>query len=277
MHRLHVDHYFCIGSMHQRAGEPCQDYALSGTLADGRVYGIASDGCSGARARTDLGARVLALAVEQALHDTAQLSECFAPAFVQRLEQHLLTMPLGGTVQDYLASVVVFCADAYTAKVLMAGDGAVALRRSDGTVEVWDASWPDNAPYYLGYCLQPGVQALFAEREATTKPSVEWRSQASDGTASSRAIPTQVFRQGWVTEWPLAGLNALMVGSDGMDQIGSVALLDAATTCLAFKNHAGSFTKRRAIKALQHWHGQGHVAQDDISMAALVRVPELAT
>ena len=63
MPTLTADHYFTIGTTHARAGEPCEDYALSGTLKDGRVYGIVTDGCSGANARTDLGARVLALAM----------------------------------------------------------------------------------------------------------------------------------------------------------------------------------------------------------------------
>ena len=278
MHTLHIDHYFCIGSTHQRAGEPCQDYALSGTLAHGRVYGIVCDGCSGANARTDLGARVLALAMEQLLHKTATLAECFTPLFVQHIQERLLTMPLGGTVQDYLASAVAFCADGHTAKFFMAGDGAVAVRRCDGTVEITEASWPDNAPFYLGYCLQPAVLAQFAAHEAADGPTVqlrtETRSQASGTVESTKAIPTEEFRQGWTTEVQLNTVDALMVCSDGISQISAVEPLDAATAFLAFKNHVGSFVKRRAIKALQHWHSGGHITQDDFSMAALARVPE---
>ncbi len=277
MHRLHVDHYFCIGSTHQRAGEPCQDYALSGRLADGRVYGIVCDGCSGANARTDLGARVLALAIEQLLHSTATLADCFTPAFVQHIQERLLTMPLGGTAKDYLASAVAFCADAHTAKVFMAGDGALAVRRTDGTVEVTEASWPDNAPYYLGYCLQPAVLAQFALHEAIDGPTVQLRCQTGDTLDSTQAIPTQDFRLGWSTELALDTVDALMVCSDGIGQVSGLESLNAATTCLAFKNHAGGFVKRRAIKALQHWHSAGHIAQDDFSMAALARVTEVTT
>jgi hypothetical protein len=77
MPTLTADHYFTIGTTHARAGEPCQDYALSGALKDARVYGIVTDGCSGANARTDLGARVLALALESELQNTSSLEDCF--------------------------------------------------------------------------------------------------------------------------------------------------------------------------------------------------------
>ena len=274
MHRLHVDHYFCIGSTHQRAGEPCQDYALSGTLPDGRVYGIVCDGCSGAKARTDLGARVLALAIEQALHNTPTLADCFTPAFVQQIQQRLLAMPLGGTAQDYLASAVAFCADAHTAKVFMAGDGAVAVRRTNGTVEITEASWPDNAPFYLGYCLQPAVLAQFVVREAMDGPTVQLRCQTGGTLDSTQPIPTQDFRLGWTTELDLDTVESLMVCSDGMGQVSGLESLTVATACLAFKNFAGSFVKRRAIKALKHWHTGGHMAQDDFSMAAMARIAE---
>ncbi len=152
------------------------------------------------------------------------------------------------------------------------------MRRSDGKVEITEASWPDNAPFYLGYCLQPTVSAQFAAHEAAEGPSVQLRTeacnQASGTVESTRAVPTQEFRQGWTTELMLDTVDALMVCSDGIGQISAVEALDAASTLLAFKNHAGSFAKRRAIKALRQWHSGGHIAQDDFAMAALASVPE---
>lgn len=293
MHRLHVDHYFCIGSSHARAGEPCEDYALSGTLNDGRIYGIVTDGCSGANARTDLGARVLALAMEAELQHTASLDDCFTQEFVERICQRLQAMPLGGTPQDYLASIVAFCATATTAKLFMAGDGAYATRHPDGTVQITDASWPDNAPYYLGYCLQPAVAAMFAGGSEQHDPSpsvcpelVEasqllGQRRASGVTltthtpglqASTQTLPTQDFLQGWTTEIDLTNLSALAICSDGIGQLSTLNALDAAIACLAFKNYQGSFVKRRAMKALAQWEKAGHIPQDDFSIAALARV-----
>lgn len=146
MHGLRVDHYFSIGRSHARAGEPCEDYALSGTLRDDRVYGIVTDGCSGANARTDLGARVLALAMEAELQSTTSLEDCFTPESIQRIRTRLLSMPLGGRPQDYLASIVAFCATSTTAKVFMTGDGAFATRQTDGAIQITEAFCTPQAP-----------------------------------------------------------------------------------------------------------------------------------
>lgn len=301
MHRLHADHYFTLGTTHARAGEPCQDYALSGTLKDGRVYGIVTDGCSGAKARTDLGARVLALAMEAELQHTTSLDDCFTPASIQRIRRRLLSMPLGGTPQDYLASVVAFCATSTTAKLFMAGDGAFATRHTNGTVQITEASWPDNAPYYLGYCLQPAVAAMFASNAATHRPpqsvrleptqvvrpelveghagfdqlspnGVMLKTHTTGIAATTQIIPTQDFLQGWTKEIDLTNITSLAIYTDGIGQISKLESQDVATACLSFKNHEGSFVKRRAMKALAQWEKSGHIPQDDFSIAALARV-----
>ena len=272
MHRLNVDHYFNIGTSHARAGEPCQDYALSGTLKDGRVYGIVCDGCSGANARTDLGARVLALAMEAELHHTTSSEDCFTPESIQRIRTRLQSMPLGGAPQDYLASIVAFCATGTTAKLFMAGDGAYATRRADGSVQITEASWPDNAPYYLGYCLQPAVAAQLDVSAAKGALSVQLSTHTTNAETSTREVAAKDFLRGWATELDLTDISALAICSDGMGQISKLESLDAATACLTFKNYEGSFVKRRAMKALAQWEKNGHIPQDDFSIAALARV-----
>lgn len=274
MPTLTADHYFTIGTSHARAGEPCQDYALSGSLKDTRVYGIVTDGCSGANARTDLGARVLALVMESELQHTSALEECFTPAFIQRIRTRLQSMPLGGTPQDYLASIVAFCASTTTAKIFMVGDGAYATRHTNGTVQITEASWPDNAPYYLGYCLQPTVAAQFNASAAKCTLSVQLSTHTTGSDSTTREIPAQDFLQGWTTEINLNDVTALAICSDGISQISKLESLDAATACLAFKNYEGSFVKRRAMKALVQWEKNGHIPQDDFSIAALARVQE---
>ena len=277
MPTLSADHYFTIGSSHARAGEPCQDYALSGSLKDGRVYGIVTDGCSGANARTDLGARVLALAMEAELQRTTSLDDCFTPESIQRIRTHLQAMPLGGTPQDYLASIVAFCATATTAKIFMAGDGAYATRHTNGTVQITEASWPDNAPYYLGYCLQPAVAAQFNASVSKGALCVQLSTHTTGADTTTCDIPAQDFLQGWTAEINLNDVTALAICSDGISQISTLESLTAATACLAFKNYEGSFVKRRAMKALAQWEKNGHLPQDDFSIAALARVQRECT
>ncbi|MDP3653134.1 MAG: protein phosphatase 2C domain-containing protein [Rhodoferax sp.] len=275
MPTLTADHYFTLGTFHARAGEPCQDYALSGTLKDARVYGLVTDGCSGANARTDLGARVLALAMEAELQHTTSLEDCFTPESIQRIRTRLQAMPLGGTPQDYLASIVAFCATTTTAKVFMAGDGAYATRHTNGTVQITEASWPDNAPYYLGYCLQPAVAAQFNASATKGALSVQLSTHTTgENSSTTQDIPAQDFLQGWTTEIALSDISALTICSDGISQISKLESLDAATACLAFKNFEGSFVKRRAMKALAQWERSGHIPQDDFSIAALARVQQ---
>ncbi|MES2948099.1 MAG: protein phosphatase 2C domain-containing protein [Pseudomonadota bacterium] len=270
---LTADHYFTIGTSHARAGEPCQDYALSGTLEDSRIYGIVTDGCSGANARTDLGARVLALAMEAELQHTTSLDDCFTPASIQRIHTHLLSMPLGGIPQDYLASIVAFCATSTTAKIFMAGDGAYATRNTNGSVHITEASWLDNAPYYLGYCLQPAVAKQFAASAARGELCVQLTTRTTGAdTSTTQEIPAQDFLQGWTKEIDLTNTTALAICTDGISQISKLASLDAITACLAFKNYEGSFVKRRAMRALAQWEKNDHIPQDDFSVAALARV-----
>lgn len=272
MPTIAADHYFTIGTTHARAGEPCQDYALSGTLSDARVYGIVTDGCSGANARTDLGARVLALAVEAELQRTTSLDDCFTPAFVQRVRTRLHSMPLGGPRQDYLASIVAFCATSTTANLFMAGDGAYATRRADGSVQITEASWPDNAPYYLGYCLQPAVTAQFSAFASNDALNVQLSTNSTNEGTFTREVPAKDFLQGWTSYLDLTDITALAVYSDGIGQISKLDTLEAATACLGFKNFEGSFVKRRSIKAFAQWEKNGHLPQDDFAIAALVRV-----
>lgn len=273
MHKLTVDHYFRIGHSHARAGEPCEDYALSGTFPDGRVYGIVTDGCSSANARTDVGARVLALAMEAELQTSTSLEDCFTPESTQRVCARLQSMPLGGRPQDYLASVVAFCANTTTAKVFMVGDGAYATRAADGAVQITEAAWPDNAPYYLGYCLQPAVAAQFAATASKNTLSVQLTTHVTGADCVTQSIPAQDFLKGWTATVDLHDTTALAILSDGISQINGQDALSAASVCLAFKNYEGSFVKRRAIKALAEWEKHGHLPQDDFSIAALARAP----
>jgi hypothetical protein len=208
-------------------------------------------------------------------------------------------MPLGGTPQDYLASMVAFCSTGTTAKLFMAGDGAYATHHNDGSVQITEASWPDNAPYYLGYCLQPTVAARFLNQATTHRPPPNSvRPEPVEGPAgfdqlspngvtltthttgidsSTVIISTQDFHQGWTTEIDLTHITALAICSDGISQISTLDALAAATACLAFKNYAGSFVKRRAMKALAQWEKNGHIPQDDFSIAALARVHQEGT
>lgn len=273
-----TDHYFRIGTAHARAGEPCQDYALSGSFADGRCYGIVTDGCSGAKARTDVGARVLALILEDELGRAGSLADCFTEAFMKRVVSRLCERPLGGTMADHLACVVAFCSNQERVRVFVAGDGAWATKNSEGELALHDVHWSSNAPGYLGYALDPVVQQRLLEAEAAT---ATWRVQyvagatqeAMSETSGEEVQHARELLWGRFFDLSLDSVQSLCVFTDGVSQVKGVPAVEVAVESLAFKNYAGAFSKRRMLAAFNQWEKSGHPPEDDFAVASLVKAP----
>ena len=124
-----ADAHFSIGKSHR----VCEDYARAGILPADRPFAIVSDGCSSSP-DTDFGSRLLTVtAQERILHD----KDHYAPRGVvwqaSSMARALLLPPhcLDATLLTiHQLSSGVF-------RVYAVGDGAVAARRRDGTVDIW--------------------------------------------------------------------------------------------------------------------------------------------
>ena len=270
---MHADHFFTIGATHRLTGQPCEDYAVSGSLPDGRVYGVVCDGCSGAMARTDVGARVLAIAMERVLRSTSGLHECFEPAFVDKLTATFRDLMITEDGLDYLAGVVAFCADADEAKVFMLGDGAYAVATYEGELEVTEVHWPNNAPYYLGYRMQTEFDRLFRQ-DVAPHTRVEIRSskrarRSEDEVAPSEQVQASRFMEGYVRSFDLAGIKTIAVLTDGVSQVRGASSIQVCDALLDYKDDSGAFVKRRAIRALAAFDRAGSVVEDDLAVASL--------
>lgn len=142
---MQTDSYFTIGTAHGKAGTPCEDYSLAGDLRPGLVFGVVTDGCSGAYAHTDEGARALGFAFRKVLRDSRHLADSwFDCAYTQRLAEQFLANSYTEEPDDRYATAVGFAATADHAAVYVFGDGAYALRFSDGRHRlVWSSgvSW----------------------------------------------------------------------------------------------------------------------------------------
>lgn len=271
---MQADHFFTIGATHRLTGQPCEDYALSGTLPDGRIYGVVCDGCSGAQARTDIGARVLALAMERVLKESDNLDECFEPAFVDKLTDMFGRLMITDDGMDYLAGIVAFCATADQAKVFMMGDGAFALATYEGDLELTEVHWPNNAPYYLGYRMQPEFDRLFRQDVAPlTRVEIRSSSRAKrrleDIVAPYEQVPASRFMEGYVRSFELAGVKTLAVFTDGVSQVRGASAIQVSDAMLDYKDDSGAFAKRRAIRALAAFDRGGSVVEDDFAVASL--------
>jgi hypothetical protein len=270
-----ADHFFTIGATHRLTGQPCEDYALSGALADGRLYGVVCDGCSGAMARTDIGARVLALAMERVLKETRNLDECFEPPFVEKLSVMFRQLMITDDGMDYLAGIVAFCATAERAKVFMMGDGAFALASYEGELELTEVHWPNNAPYYLGYRMQPEFDRLFRQDVAPlTRVEVRTSSRArrrpEDVVAAPEQISASRFMEGYVRTFGLAGIKTLAVFTDGVSQVRGASSIQVSDAMLDYKDDSGAFVKRRAMRALAAFDRAGSTVEDDFAVASLI-------
>jgi hypothetical protein len=276
-----LDHFFTIGSAHHAQGTPCEDYALSGMLPSGVAFGVVADGCSGAEANTDVGARAISWAFKQALAESqAEAGHWFDAGFTERLQAAFVRNQFAGAREDYLATVVGFAATPDFASVYVHGDGAVALRYADGRMELIQFAWWDNTPYYLNYQVhtewldrflapyQDGVIEPFGVRHTTfqaAEEGVEVLQSRHERFAMDQVMGGHVLQFRPAEE----GIVAMAVLTDGIEQVGEKAPLEVASEWLAYKNFRGEFVKRRMLKSLKVLRNGGFIPRDDIGIAAI--------
>lgn len=286
---MNVDHYFTIGTDHQAQGRPCEDYALSGELPGGAVFGVVADGCSGANANTDIGARALAWAFRNLAtdHATRHSGLPFNDHFHGELLVEFMKARYSQEVKDYLATLVGFIATPETAAVYVQGDGVMALCYADGSMRLVEFSWANNMPYYLGYRIQPHLAQEYESQMAieggpqpftqTTTylpgPAAPLPEQLSD-ILTSEFFKLDQVKNGHVLRFNPReeGIVAMAVMTDGVAQIGAVPslqLLQVARAFTAFKNNQGAFVKRRLLKALKDFKREDALPRDDVGMACV--------
>ncbi|MBF0528398.1 MAG: protein phosphatase 2C domain-containing protein [Deltaproteobacteria bacterium] len=278
---MNVDHFFTIGAMHVSQGTPCEDYAWSGHLHSDAVFGVVSDGCSGACANTDIGARTISFALTRTIQSRkVPGGEWFRGDFFHELRKNFASLRLTDTENDYLATVVGFVATPETASVFLMGDGAIATRDAEGICQLIELDWYGNAPYYLEYTLRSDHRARFlkglpepslqAVQRRTTTFSMNETGLSLLGSAT-KWLGFEALETGLVLDFKPQdqGLRVLAVMTDGISHIGAVPAEAAVAQFLAFKNTRGGFVKRRMRKALTVFSQDGHMPRDDIAVACV--------
>jgi hypothetical protein len=284
---MNLDHFFTIGSAHHVQGTPCEDYALSGMLPSGVAFGVVADGCSGAQANTDVGARAIAWAFKKALTEReAEPSHWFDVGFTERLKAAFVGHQFAGAREDYLATVVGFAATPDYASVYVHGDGAVALRYADGRMELIEFNWWDNMPFYLNYQAhtewldrflvpyQDGVIEPFGVRRTLFKVGEQGLEVLQ---SLHERFSVDQMMNGHVLQFrPAAeGIVAMAVLTDGIEQVGEKPAIEVARDWLGYKNFQGEFVKRRMLKSLKEFRKDGLIPRDDVGIAT-VWFPEIA-
>lgn len=224
-----------------------------------------SDGCSSG-ARTDVGARVVALAA-------LAPSQMCIPSFRRDAQDRFRIMSsvsesLGLQRDDMLATCVFASVTPNSGRFTIYGDGVVATQGIDGTIRMTKIEWANNLPYYLAYSLNFVDELAFFEAHggmAQAAVTVE------DCTYSYNGMVTAAGgAQGIVMSFDIATTRFAAVFSDGVTQIDGVDWKDAVREFLQFRTTGGEFVKRRMMFGLKQMKANGSKGPvDDIACAVI--------
>ncbi len=277
-----TDSHFVLGSLHSSSGQPCQDYATSGQL-ESAAYAIVADGCSSG-GQTDVGARITALAMAEALRIQSKLHHQIGEAQIQTLTaQQLAIMVATGhllnlTPADLLATCLVAYQSHQGGWAYLRGDGLVIWHTAAGEQLAVRVEWsPDNpdraAPFYPAYAI--GDIAGFVEHyggpEVLAYRVEHWR--LAPGKPLCLSSQLQTVSEGLAGTFVTlpADTQTVAVVSDGSCQIEGLDWQEAARQLTSFKTTAGAFAIRRLMRFVKANQAIGRRPLDDLALAVIRR------
>ncbi len=281
-----TDCYFHIGQTHLNRGRPCQDYAIA-DVHEGAAFAIVADGCS-TGAKTDVGARVLALSTAAAIREhwstnlTVQVD--VVPLEIKVRQRVVMTGSqeiLGLSQQDMLSTCVYQYVTPNGGYTHIQGDGVTVCRERSGSIWVCRYEWMDNKPFYpfyakdhfAGFILNHGgnINAKRLTKECWKyNPDKGFEQLPGEEIALGEGVDGIVVP---ITAGQLENMNCFAVFTDGVAQIEGLDWKEAVVQLLAFKTIEGEFAKRRMIRVIKDAQKIGKGPQDDIAYAVILVVP----
>ena len=280
--KFFADEYFCIGDIHQRSGQSCQDYAASLAM-EKEALAVIADGCSDG-GKTDWGARLVTVAIEQAWRKQKEKNNqkkmLLAESSHFRKVLRQTSRALGLNRNDLLATCLYVCVTAEGGLIHWQGDGAAAIKYRNGDLDLIKVDWIKNQPFYPIYRIEGRerkFQKILVDQGETVGFRVEfWRWNASQNELflleeephllSDKIMDYKVFlgKECWQNQ-----IVSVAIFSDGLMQIDGRDWKEAARECLEFKNFQGVFLKRRLLAALRNWRRSGRGPRDDLAVAVI--------
>lgn len=262
---MNADHALITGSSHFSIASNCQDYASSGT-DESESWAMVADGCSSA-GRSDLGARAWILSAEDALRRNGTSILHSREEFDREILTSIRRWSGLIKVSDLISTLCVVggTKDEMSAHIL--GDGALVKKFEDGSIEIIEVSYSDNAPNYPIYQIDP----LYCDR---------WYEQFSQ----NRTITTtKIFGNGLIDKvsmndtrstWKIspAAERVVAVGvlTDGIDSREGYSSHQTVVDLLDFKSMSGAFVQRKLGSSYRRiWHKQRSEPKDDLSIAMI--------
>ena len=274
---MNSDHYFYIGKSHNVN----QDYSISGEI-NGTHYCIVCDGCSGSP-DTDIGARLLArsaLSYIDRIHSDAFQNDVLHDLIISKAAMQAKALDLHPRALDATLLIASFYKDTFYVK--MYGDGCSIIKFTDGTMDIHEVEFPQNAPYYLNYLARDsqyieeykqyigkfkytdlihidGAQKNIREKFAPEKPSDMWK----DLGYPKDSIQFIALMSDGVKSFDTKKISNDSITNENVDHI------EIINELTSFKNTKGEFVKRRVHNALKTFASNDIHHKDDLSVAVL--------
>lgn len=289
---MHSDSAILTGTGHSRVAECAQDYAIHRDV-NGFSWGIVSDGCSSA-GRTDIGARLLAMAVDSNFCDS--FGKSTPPGAYGILTEMLLgekamnwvraispALPAGASEMDLQATLVAAIGKDEWAVGLIAGDGALIAVKNDASCEVIEHRFSANLPAYPVYLTSARSIANFIDQSQSMGQRLEVHRTCFDAAGVQTSTQMEVIpiddtllyavrTYGFQVENGVdaeKGLKVLLAVSDGLFSRPRTELGLTVAELTGFKSLNGSFLRRRVGSLGDKWAKSAAMPRDDFSVAGI--------
>lgn len=286
---MKVDHFFMLGKKHEVSGYPCEDYATSGNLFPYHKYIILSDGCSGAKSRTDIGARLWCLALERVLLKMPSNSICFGIDFIDDLVKEYTSKRVTGNVSDEYASLLSLIATENHAQIWMMGDGGYALNFENGNILLVEYTWERNRPFYpiyktLKYDSYNTLVDNFKGFKNRPIKRIQREYSKNTGTFSVfnnltminekiDYLPFEDFENGHsiLIDKEKDKVSSISLFTDGLWSIQNKSLNQTLNDVIIKNiNEGDDFLKKSLVEISSQWSKKGTMPIDDFSMGHLI-------
>lgn len=267
---MNSDSCYKIGKGHQI----CQDYT-----SQGLNYVLISDGCSSSP-HTDIGARILVRTAVRLLKSGTVVDESFSGRLIEESNTVCTALGLPSTALD--ATFLAAIAEDEKLKLILAGDGHLAIGWNDGVVSHHHLEYTGGFPYYLSYTLNSEREAAFRQKNQVLK--VKNRLYLQEKMEYRECPDSKKLRfdkeQNYLA-LPLDKISFVALFSDGIDSFyrllqtesGKVAetlsCYELLPELLAIRQRQGECVKRRVNKFMQQVEKRGIIHYDDFSYGAL--------
>lgn len=274
-----ADVFFNIGKTHK----VCEDYAVCGLTPDEKhPYAIVSDGCSSSK-NTDIGSRIICKSLESMFH--FYNANPHVPGQLLPLENALIYMQVKaeeildsfkGIIDGQALDCTSLAIHRYDQEfhVIAAGDGVIAAKRHDGTLEIKVIEFAGNAPIYMGYVLNPErLEMLKKMYDCTKRIYTHINGKPADVMVSNEIAEYFVY--------PISEYQMVAVMTDGVlsfrqltDSLTSrtseaVPVTEIVHNLMDFKGLVGEFVHRRCSKFLSECIGKNRFHTDDFAIGVV--------